>query len=121
MEVENDYLASFTPDLARLARDVAGRAEALAAEITDFCSDIGAPGGEPVRYAGFRCNTAADHMRQAVAELLKTAVDLDRIKTAAAPGPCRVSWGVCPEHGNTLTSSAGKTWCRTAGCDRTWE
>jgi hypothetical protein len=34
---------------------------------------------------------------------------------------CGVPWGVCPDHGNTLSSSAGKTRCRTTGCGRTWE
>ena len=33
---------------------------------------------------------------------------------------CGADWGVCPDHGNTLTSSAGRTWCREPGCGRTW-
>ena len=36
------------------------------------------------------------------------------------PGACPILWGVCPEHGNTLTSSSGKTWCRDVECGRTW-
>lgn len=35
-------------------------------------------------------------------------------------GACLVPWGVCPEHGNTLTSTDGKTWCRATGCGRMW-
>jgi hypothetical protein len=35
------------------------------------------------------------------------------------PGACAILWGVCPEHGNTLTSSGHKTWCRAAACGRT--
>lgn len=34
---------------------------------------------------------------------------------------CGADWGVCPDHGNTLTSSAGTTWCRAEGCGRTWD
>ena len=30
-------------------------------------------------------------------------------------------WGVCPEHGNTLTSTGGKAWCRDMACGRTWD
>ncbi|MEU4725774.1 hypothetical protein AB0G06_39750 [Nonomuraea dietziae] len=29
-------------------------------------------------------------------------------------------WGVCPEHGNTLTSTSGTTRCNAGGCGRTW-
>jgi hypothetical protein len=28
--------------------------------------------------------------------------------------------GVCPEHGNTLSSSGGRSWCRRSGCGRNW-
>jgi hypothetical protein len=34
---------------------------------------------------------------------------------------CRAEWGVCPAHGNTLSSSGGRSWCRTAGCGRSWD
>jgi hypothetical protein len=37
------------------------------------------------------------------------------------PGGSAVPWGVCPEHGNTLTSTSGKTSCRVVGCSRTWD
>jgi hypothetical protein len=33
---------------------------------------------------------------------------------------CSAQWGVCPQHGNTLSSSGGRSWCRRAGCGRTW-
>jgi hypothetical protein len=36
------------------------------------------------------------------------------------PGACTIPWGVCPEHGNTLVGTGGKTWCRVIGCGRTW-
>lgn len=33
---------------------------------------------------------------------------------------CSAQWGVCPEHGNTLSSSGGRSRCRRPGCGRTW-
>ncbi len=51
--------------------------------------------------------------------LLETADDLARLAAVPA-GACGIGWGVCPDHGNTLTTSGGRTWCRTPGCGRTW-
>jgi hypothetical protein len=33
----------------------------------------------------------------------------------------RAEWGVCPDHGNTLTSSGGRAWCSTPECGRSWD
>lgn len=33
---------------------------------------------------------------------------------------CSAEWGVCPEHGDTLRSSARETRCTYPGCDRIW-
>ena len=30
-------------------------------------------------------------------------------------------WGVCPEHGATLQSTAGRCWCTAPGCLRQWQ
>lgn len=27
---------------------------------------------------------------------------------------------MCPEHGNTLSASGGRTWCRRSDCGREW-
>ncbi|MFI6031622.1 DUF6292 family protein [Amycolatopsis magusensis] len=40
---------------------------------------------------------------------------------AAAPTPCGAPWGICPEHGRSLSSSAGTTCCTALGCERTWD
>jgi hypothetical protein len=45
--------------------------------------------------------------------------DADR-RLAADEARCAAQWGVCPEHGNTLSSSGGRSWCRRPGCGRTW-
>ena len=115
-------------DSSRYAAAAAGRAlglairaEALADEIDALHRDIGVARDEPVRRAGFRCDTAIGWMRQASAELQDTSDHLDRIAAAMKPGACPVPWGVCPEHGNTLTSTGGKAWCRATGCGRTWD
>jgi hypothetical protein len=114
-------------DSARYAEAIAGRSlslavrlEALADEIDALHGDIRAARDEPVRRAGFRCDTAIGSLRQASAELQETADHLDRVAAAMKPGACAVPWGVCPEHGNTLSGSGRTTWCRAAACGRTW-
>jgi hypothetical protein len=74
-----------------------------------------------VRRAGFRCDTAASSVRWAAEELRDTAADLSRISALSAPGTCSIPWGACPEHGNTLVSTAGRTWCRERGCQLRWD
>jgi hypothetical protein len=36
------------------------------------------------------------------------------------PGVCPAEWGACPDHGNTVHSSGGRSWCERPGCGRTW-
>ena len=121
-------MPSMINDSSRYAASVAGRAlslairiEALVDEAKNIQRDIQAARDEPVRRAGFRCDNAIGYMRQASAELQDTADQLERITAALKPGACPVPWGVCPEHGNTLTSSGGKTWCREIRCARRWD
>jgi len=101
-------------------RDLAAQAEALTAAISAAHDDFRVRDSEdPVRRAAFRLGDAAGQARAIVTELQDTAADLARI--AARPqGSCSIPWGVCPEHSNTLTGTGGKTWCRAAGCGRTW-
>jgi hypothetical protein len=110
----------YASDAAVRALSLAVRAEALSDEIDALRHDVRAARDEAVRRAGFRCDTAVGLMRQASAELQDTADHLDRIAAARKPGACAASWGICPEHGNTLTSTGRKTWCRVIGCGRTW-
>jgi hypothetical protein len=106
---------------ASQARSLAARAEALAAEIDALHREMRAAGDDPVRLAGFRCDAASGSVCQAASELRDTATDLDRIAAAAVPGTCSVQWGACPDHGNTLSTSSGRTWCRHPACTRTWD
>lgn len=103
------------------ARELVTAAELLAAGIRVFHADLRAADTEPVRQAGFRCDTAVGQAKGIADELGKTADDLVRIAQASAPGTCSVPWGVCPEHGNTLRSSAGRSWCSHPGCGRQWD
>jgi hypothetical protein len=100
---------------------LAVRAEALADEINRLHRDIRAAGDEPVPWTGFRCDTAVGWIRQASTELQATAGHSERVAAAMKPGAYAVPWGVCPEHGNTLTGTGGKTWCRAIRCHRTWD
>ena len=113
--------ASLPANLADQAGDLASRADALAAEIAALHHNIRAAEREPVRLAGFRCDVAASSVRQAAGELRDTAADLNRISATGAPGTCSTPWGVCPDHGNSLVSTAGRTWCRERGCRRRWD
>jgi len=103
------------------ARALAARAEDLAAAIGAYKRELGTATWEPVRRAGFSCDTAAGQARQAAAELRDTAARLDRIAAAAVPGMCSVPWGACPVHGATLAGSGGRSWCRVPRCGRTWD
>lgn len=60
---------------------------------------------------------SVSHHHTATADLHALA-DLARI---AGRGTCRADWGLCPDHGNTLTSTGGHTRCRRAGCRRSWD
>jgi hypothetical protein len=108
-------------DYASQARSLAARAEELAAEICTLHRYMRAAGDDPVRPAAFHCVTASGSVSQAAGELRDTAADLERIAAAAAPCTCFVQWEVCPDHGNTLASSRGRTWCRHGGCERIWD
>jgi hypothetical protein len=120
MTILIDDSSRYASAAAGRALSLAVRALALADEIDALHRDIRAACDEPVRRACFRCDTAVGSMRQASAELQETADHLDLIADAMKPGACPVPWGVCPEHGNTLTSTGRKTWCRAVGCSRTW-
>ncbi|MET8704177.1 hypothetical protein ABZW10_35805 [Kitasatospora sp. NPDC004723] len=49
-----------------------------------------------------------------------TAYGQAQQRSARVPSRCSVPWGVCPEHGATLASSAGRTWCMDPSCLKAW-
>lgn len=100
---------------ARL-RELAAAAEALAAAVEGTHQEL-RTGSVPTRDAGFRLESTIGQLRRVAGDLEETAGDLARVR-AVPEHACRIPWGVCPEHGNTLSSSGGKSWCRL--CPRTW-
>lgn len=60
------------------------------------------------RRAGWRLDVATGGLHSAAEELLDTA------------DACPMPWGVCPEHGATLRSTAGRSWCTAPGCLCRW-
>jgi hypothetical protein len=101
---------------ARL-RQLVAEAEALAAVIDQVEAELRADDSEARRRSAFRLDEAAGQIRGAATDLEETAGDLARI--ASVQG-CAVPWGVCPEHGSTLSSTGGRSSCRFAGCGRSW-
>lgn len=71
------------------------------------------------RRAGWRLDVAAGGLHSAEEELRDTADELTRLATRR-PDACPMPWGVCPEHGATLRSTAGHCWCTAPGCLRRW-
>ncbi|TDC50022.1 hypothetical protein E1212_16510 [Jiangella ureilytica] len=96
--------------------DLAARARALGEAIEAAGARLRAVHDSPGR-AGWRLDEAAGATRGVIRELTAAAGDL-----APEPGHsiCPITWGVCPEHGKTLTGTAGRSWCRHPGCGRSW-
>jgi hypothetical protein len=65
-------------------------------------------------------DTAARRLAGAREALVRDIQTVTDERLAAEQTRCSAQWGVCPEHGNTLSSSGGRSWCRRAGCGRTW-
>ncbi|NUW32032.1 hypothetical protein HTZ77_11405 [Nonomuraea sp. SMC257] len=106
-------MTEITP--ARL-RDLAGRAQALAAEVRALA---GSPALDSLEREHLRAALhAADWLDRGGEDLRRAAGDLARLRSVPEPA-CGVPWGVCPEHGNTLSSSGGVTTCRV--CRRRWD
>ncbi|GAA2701403.1 hypothetical protein [Nonomuraea recticatena] len=105
-------MTEITP--ARL-RDLAGRAEALAAEVRALLDE--AATGTPEREQLFVAMHASDWLTRAAEDLQQAAGKLARLRSLPDDA-CGVPWGVCPEHGATLSSSGNVAIC--GECGRTW-
>ncbi|MFD4050151.1 hypothetical protein ACFWSF_32155 [Streptomyces sp. NPDC058611] len=95
-------------------------ADAFQRRILDAYDRLKASASEDVRRTGFRLEDAAGEIRRVRTELDETASDLARVRAVRDGSVCAVPWGVCPDHGNTLTSTGGRTSCTAPGCGRTW-
>lgn len=96
---------------------LAARAMELADDVRAAQDRLRAAPDEPTRRAGFRLDDAGGELRRVHDELRATAQDLKRIGDR---GTCPADWGACPDHGATLRSSGGYSWCAIPGC-RTWD
>ncbi|MEV0379451.1 hypothetical protein [Nonomuraea sp. NPDC050643] len=92
---------------------LAVRVEALTAEIRQLCDSV--PAGSPEHEPLVAARQAAEWLARGAEDLQLAAGDLARLR---AQQTCSMPWGVCPEHGNTLSSKAGVSTCRV--CRRTW-
>ena len=116
MTSENDPTVEVTPaDL----RTLAGQAETLAQQTRAAC--IGLRNQSDTKQATFRMDDLAGQLEQAAEELRATASDVARARTARDDRLCGLPSGACPDHGATLASSGGRSWCTQPGCGRQWD
>ena len=101
-------------------REAAANAEALAETIDYIVDRLRATNPDEAATGAYILANGAAQARQTAHDLHETANTLARARTARAPGVCGIPWGVCPDHGNTLTTSGGHTQCRSHRCGRTW-
>ncbi|MER5608284.1 hypothetical protein AB0F93_03505 [Micromonospora tulbaghiae] len=96
--------------------DLGARARRLA-DAVDAVNTRLAAADESTTRAGFRLDDAAATLLRVAGELEATATDLFRVVNRSS---CPADWGVCPEHGGTLVSTGGRSWCPHHGCGRKW-
>lgn len=99
-------------------RELAARVHELAVCIDAVQARLRAAGDESTRRVGFRLPDAAGWVRSSGRDLEATAADLDRIRGRRG---CGAAWGICPEHGATLRSTGGRSWCSKSRCGREWD
>lgn len=97
--------------------DLGARARRLATAVNAVHDRLRAAPDEPTRRAGFRLDDAAGEIRHAAVEVEATATDLWRVINRSE---CPADWGACPDHGGTLASTGGRSWCTHARCGRNW-
>lgn len=112
-------MAEASLDAARtLVQELAARAGALTGQIEAARESLTQSGDEHAQRAGFRLDTAIGNVHEARRGLAATVEDLGRL-AGRGPGACQIPWGICPEHGNTLVGTAGRSTCQT--CGRSWD
>jgi hypothetical protein len=98
-------------------RELAEQAETLAAAVHEVKARLRAAPDRPTSQVAFRLDYAAGEMRAGAVAVRETAADLERVHDRS---DCAAEWGVCPDHGDTLRSSGGVTWCEAPGCRHAW-
>jgi hypothetical protein len=99
-------------------RELATRADQLALEVHAADQALRGSAGQ----VGYRLGGVAWRLRRAAEDITRTLDDLGRMRARETlRHPCCAKWGACPDHGNSLVSSGGWSWCRHPGCGRSWD
>lgn len=101
-------------------REAAAQAEALADTLDYLVTRLRAANPNEVATGAYILAGSVTNARQTAHDLHQTAAAVARLRTSRGPDVCGIPWGVCPDHGNTLTTSGGETWCRSGRCGRRW-
>lgn len=101
-------------------RETAAKAEDLADCIDYIVARLRAANPNEAATGAYVLANGASQARQIAHDLHEAANALARARTAHGATVCTIPWGVCPDHGNTLTTSGGHTQCRSPRCGRTW-
>lgn len=89
-------------------------------DLQDVHNRLHASSDAAERHTGFRLDTLTAELRRAARELGHTATELTRVHNIRSEvGRCQADWGVCPDHGNTITTSGGTSVCGVDG--RSWD
>jgi hypothetical protein len=101
-------------------RGLAAQAETLARRLEEIRIQLmrARTDGDPPSLTQLHHATAQAHLIAGALE--ETAADIARLHTSPGGALCAIAWGVCPEHGNTLHSKAGRTTCKSPHCYRVW-
>jgi hypothetical protein len=99
---------------------LAAQARRLAAEIENAQARLSETGSKAHVRAGWRLNDAAGLVRLAADEVATAAAELVFIESVRSRPHCGAEWGCCPDHGATLSSSSGRSWCTVPGCRLEW-
>ncbi len=103
-------------ELATAATNLAARTRAMIERLPVDDDPHKAP-LKPVRWKLSNAVDTLDDYQESIADAVES---LTRVRIARGVGLCGIPWGVCPEHGNTLRSTGGSTWCKAPDCFRTW-
>lgn len=96
-------------------------AEATALQERIEAARTGLLAEEETRSASFPLSEATGRVKEACGLLEEAAGRLARVRGVRDGSVCKVQWGVCPDHGNTLRGSGGRAWCTDPYCSRRWD
>lgn len=99
-------------------RNLAARAAILAVDVERVHDLVAGASDDATQRLQHPLAEAASMIRRAAVDVEGSARNLVLIEHGPS---CGVDWGACPEHGSTVVSASGQSWCRVAGCGRRWD